>query len=135
MSPSRLGNRRPAPTLTSILYPRENALTCLKSPCGVPDTQARFFLHVVPEAVEDLPAHRRQYGFNDLDFHYDGHGSMPALVFDGRWSVGCPIIALPASEPGSTPLAKAKSGKAEFPVHVVKDETAVRSTPGRAPGS
>ena len=61
------------------VYLIENKLTYVKEPCGVPDTQAHFFLHVVPEAVEDLPAHRRQYSFDNLDFHYDNHDLMPAL--------------------------------------------------------
>ena len=40
-----------------------------------------FFLHVVPEDVEDLPADRRQYGFDNLDFHYRENA---ALVFGGQ---------------------------------------------------
>ena len=28
----------------------------------------QFFLHVTPKDVADLPAHRRQYGFDNLDF-------------------------------------------------------------------
>ena len=45
------------------IYLRENAVTYLKSPCSAADVQAEFFLHIIPEDLEDLPADRRQYGF------------------------------------------------------------------------
>ena len=69
------------------VYLIENELAYVKSPCGALDTQALFFLHIVPEAVEDLPAHRRRYGFDNLDFHYDDYGSMPLPDFGGRCTV------------------------------------------------
>ena len=40
-----------------------------------------FFLHVVPEDLEDLPADRRQYGFGGANFRY---GNNAALVFGGQ---------------------------------------------------
>ena len=63
------------------IYTGENTVTYLKSPCSVADARAQFFLHVVPEDVEDLPADRRQYGFDNLDFHYRENA---ALVFGGQ---------------------------------------------------
>ena len=49
-----------------------SALYYVKAPCGPTDTQARFFLHAVPVDVEALPDHRRQYGFDNLDFDWRG---------------------------------------------------------------
>ena len=34
-------------------------------------TDMRFFLHVTPVDVDDLPAHRKQHGFDRLDFRFD----------------------------------------------------------------
>ncbi len=62
----------PAARSNFDIYLRENALYYLKSPCSAADVQAQFFLHVHPEDVEDLPADRRQHGFDNLDFHFDG---------------------------------------------------------------
>ena len=45
-----------------LLYVREN--------CRKEDTEAWFFLHVVPVDQDDLPEHRRQYGFQNLDFRF-----------------------------------------------------------------
>ena len=68
------------PTARSVfdIYAGENKVTYLKSPCSVADAQAPFFLHVIPEDAEDLPAGRRQHGFDNLDFRYDGFAA-PAL--------------------------------------------------------
>ena len=32
-----------------------------------------IFLHVVPADVDDLPDHRKQYGFDNLDFHFNDY--------------------------------------------------------------
>ncbi len=45
------------------------------------DVQAEFFLQVIPEDVEDLPADRRQHGFDNMHFHYGEHA---ALAFGGQ---------------------------------------------------
>ena len=66
----------PAARSVFDVYVGENTVSYLKSPCGAADVQARFFLHVVPENVADLPADRRQYGFDNLDFNYDGFAAL-----------------------------------------------------------
>ena len=53
----------------------------LKSPCGAADVQAEFFLHVVPEDMEDLPAQRRRHGFGGANFRY---GERAAVAFGGQ---------------------------------------------------
>ena len=45
-----------------------------KEPCRPEDTGARFFLHLFPAVAADLPASRRQYGFDNLDFDFAEHG-------------------------------------------------------------
>ena len=74
------------------IYLRENTVSYLKSPCSAADVQAQFFLHVVPEDVEDLPADRRQYGFDNLDFRYE-RGA--ALAFGGMCIAKRPLPDYP----------------------------------------
>ena len=65
-----------APSAVSAydLYLRDDALYYAKRPCVVEDTEARFFLHLHPEDGADLPAWRREYGFDNLDFAFLDHG-------------------------------------------------------------
>ncbi len=126
----------PAARAEFDIYLRENTVTYLRSPCRAADVQAKFFLHVVPEDVEDLPAGRRQYGFDNLDFQYDVYGRRAALVFGGmcieeRQLPDYPIARI---ETGQFTLGEGKIWKAEFPVPAVGDEAAARSAPGRMPG-
>ncbi len=44
------------------------------------DNDLRFFLHVYPIDENDLPNHRKQYGFDNLDFIFVERG----LLFDGK---------------------------------------------------
>ena len=44
------------------------ALTYVRDGCTDEEADARFFLHVVPADEGDLPRHREQYGFDNLDF-------------------------------------------------------------------
>ena len=57
------------------LYLRDGTLTYLKAPCAEGDADARFFLHITPAAVADLPANRREFGFANLDFQFAEHGA------------------------------------------------------------
>ena len=63
------------------VYLKENTLTYVKEPCARADTKARFFLHLIPADVNDLPDHRQQYGFDNLDFDFD---ERRVLHEDGR---------------------------------------------------
>ena len=71
------------PAVRSVfdVYAGENTVAYLKSPCSAADVQAEFFLQVVPEDVEDLPADRRRHGFDNMHFHY---GNTAALAFGGQ---------------------------------------------------
>ena len=111
------------PAVRSVfdIYLRENTVAYLKSPCGATDVQAPFFLHVVPEAVEDLPADRRQYGFDNLDFHYGGGA---ALAFGGKCITkrALPDYPIVRIRTGQFTPDDGKIWKAEFPVGPVEGE-------------
>ena len=62
------------------VYLHENTLTYVKEPCSSADTEATFFLHLYPVDANDLPDHRKQYGFDNLDFSFDQRG----VIFDGK---------------------------------------------------
>ena len=57
------------------VYMRGNSLAYLKEPCAEGDADARFFLHIIPSDLADLPADRRERGFANLDFHFADHGA------------------------------------------------------------
>ncbi len=50
------------------VYRDGRALTYVRDGCSADDAVARFFLHVEPVDADDLPAHRRVHGFENLDF-------------------------------------------------------------------
>ncbi len=62
------------------VYRHEDRLTYLKEQCAETDTEPPFFLHLIPVDAADLPDHRRQYDFDNMDFHFDAYG----FVDDGR---------------------------------------------------
>ena len=72
-------------------------------PCARTDTRLRFFLHVVPANVDDLPEDRRELGFDNLDFHFDEYGSRLGEACVAR-------IALP-----EYPVASIRTGQADWP--------------------
>ena len=83
-----IASNEPAARSEFDVYLYEGKLSYLKEPCDGADTPARFFLHIVPEDDDDLPDHRRQHGFDNLDFDFPERG----LLFDGKCLVS---IALP----------------------------------------
>ena len=70
------------------------SLIFVKAPCAHADTEAMFFLHLIPADVADLPDHRRQYGFDNLDFDFDRHGER----FEGKCLATVPLPAYGISE-------------------------------------
>ena len=58
----------------------DEALVYARGECERTDTEARFFLHVVPDRVGDLPEGRRELGFDNLDFDFFRKGAL----FNGR---------------------------------------------------
>ena len=69
------------------LHILDGDLVYVKEPCEPADTEARFFLHLEPERVSDLPEDRREYGFDNLDFRFFLNGAW----FDGRCAARVPM--------------------------------------------
>ena len=82
------------------VYRTGRKLTYRKEPCAPTDVQAKFVLHVVPADPANLPAHRQQYGSENLDFYFKRRGEriddqctiivrLPAYAIDriyiGQW--------------------------------------------------
>ena len=59
------------------IYLNENSLIYHKQPCAEEDAQARFYLHIYPVHPRDLPANRRQRGFdNSQNFRFPDAGKI-----------------------------------------------------------
>ena len=69
------------------IYLGDNTVTYAKEPCDRADTEAIFFLHLVPADVADLPDDRKQHGFDNRDFSFDGRG----VILDGTCIVRIPL--------------------------------------------
>ncbi len=63
--------RTPSIRSTFDVYLSEDMLIYVKEPCGAEDVQETFFVHVVPADENDLPDHRKQYGFGGFDFRFN----------------------------------------------------------------
>ncbi len=72
-------------------YPGSRLLGYARSRCTASDVQARFFVHVFPVDEQRLPAERRRYGFDNLDFGFSPLGKQ---VAGECWTT----VALPAYE-------------------------------------
>ena len=57
------------------VYLSGNRLAYVKEPCTPDDTGGRFFLHIIPADLADLPADSRELGFANLDFQFADHGA------------------------------------------------------------
>ena len=55
------------------VYLIENSLIYAKEQCGPEDTEPTFFVHLDPVDAADLPSHRKQYGFDGLNFSFSNH--------------------------------------------------------------
>ncbi len=71
------------------VYLSENTLVYVREPCALADTEARFFLHLYPVDVNDLPDDRNRHGFDNLDFDFFDQRNM---IFDGTCMA---TVALP----------------------------------------
>ena len=56
------------------IYLGKGSLIFVKDPCARVDTEAKFFLHLIPADEDDLPEERKQHGFDNLDFNFEVHG-------------------------------------------------------------
>ena len=68
-----VGDRQPAIRADWDVYLVKNSLVYVKEQCTPEDVEPTFFLHLYPVDLNDLPSHRQQYGFDNLDFAFKGH--------------------------------------------------------------
>ena len=76
------------------MYLNGRTLAYVKEPCARADTEAIFFLHLIPADEDDLPEERKQYGFDNLDFDFDRHG----VIFEGKCMAKVPLPEYGISE-------------------------------------
>ena len=67
-------------------------LTYRREPCDLADTEARFFLHIFPSDIADLPETRQGFLFDNLDFDFVRQGG--SLV-DGACTATVPLPKYP----------------------------------------
>ena len=95
------------------LYRNGNDLAYVKESCQPADTEARFFLHVIPEDVADLPLAGREHGFDNLNFDFGQRGRR----FGGRCmaTVQLPDYGIASIETGQFAPGKGRIWEAETP--------------------
>ena len=69
------------------LYLSNNQIAYHKQPCTESDTKERFFLHLYPADPANLPANRRQHGFNNIGFNFHQRGA----ILDGKCLATVPL--------------------------------------------
>lgn len=52
----------------------DRTLVYVRAPCRSEDVTDRFFLHIFPDDVEDLPGDRPAFGFDNLDYDFGDRG-------------------------------------------------------------
>ena len=73
------------------VYLTGNELTYVKEPCAPEDATPRFFLHVTPQRMDDLPEGRQRYGFDNQNFDFLARGA----AFDGKCAARVPLPEYP----------------------------------------
>ena len=71
---SRKSSVQPAISAVFDVYLDERRLIYAKARCDAEDRDARFFLHLTPADVSDLPENRKESGFDNLDFDFWDRG-------------------------------------------------------------
>ena len=62
------------------VYLGDGRLAVFRASCMGNDTKARFLVHLYAREPGDLPADRQRYGFENLDFDFNGKG----VAWDGK---------------------------------------------------
>ena len=105
---------QPAAQSDFDLYISGNRLAYLKEPCAPGDTDARFFLHIIPADPTDLPADSHELGFANMDFQFADHGA-----YIGGKCVAereLPDYAIERIRTGQFVIGEGRLWGAEFPV-------------------
>ena len=93
------GRLRSSAPFDIYTYPGSRILGYVRDTCRTADMAARFFVHIVPVNEQELPAHRRRYGFDNLDFFFLDRGKR---VEERCWAT----VELPAYE-----IARVRTGQ------------------------
>ena len=95
------------------VYATVGALYYVKENCAPADTAARIFLHLYPADQDDLPAYRREYGFDNRSFDFDWRGG----YFDGKCITQEPLPDYPIARirTGQWRPGEGQLWQAEFP--------------------
>ena len=76
------------------LYLRDRKLYYIEENCDLSDIESRFFLHIHPSDIDDLPVNRKHHGFDNLDFNFRAYGMQPnGIRTDGRCIA---VVTLPS---------------------------------------
>ena len=70
-----LAGSQPVSKAVFDLYLDGDRVVYYKDNCTEADTEARFFLHLYPADANNLPAVRREYRFDNLDFSFSEYGA------------------------------------------------------------
>ena len=89
-----LGDSPPAIRSDWDVYLVENSLIYKKEQCTPEDAEPAFFLRLYPVDMNDLPSHRKQHGFDNLDFNFDALGA----ILDGKCLAELPLPEYAISE-------------------------------------
>ena len=73
LDPVDLSGRRIRSRFNVYLDQDQNRLVYTRDQCTGADLSANFLLHLIPIDVDDLPDHRKQHGFDNLDFRFDDY--------------------------------------------------------------
>ena len=73
------------------IHLRERRIFYLRDACSQASTEGRFFLHLVPVSVRDLPVAERRRGFANRDFWFGEHG----VRFDDKCLAAVPLPGFP----------------------------------------
>ena len=80
------------------MYLVDNGLIYTREPCNPEDVAVKFLLHLYPVDINDLPDHRKQHEFDNLDFSFEQYGLLSGGKCLAR--VALPEYALAAIRTG-----------------------------------
>ena len=95
------------------VYRDGDRLVYIKENCRPTDTQPRFYLHIIPQNISDLPSGRQEHGFDNLNFDFVQQGTL----FDGKClaTVELPGYAIAAIQTGQYIPGESRIWQAELP--------------------
>ncbi len=107
-------------TGTFNVYLTGKELTYFKDPCLPTDTEPLFFLHLTPADPKNLPHHRQQHGFDNLDFSaaaFDQAKKIPTLTNKCLATIPLPDYPITKIQTGQYTPNQPPIWQQEIPVH------------------